>query len=476
LDARALRRAFALLPLAGAALVAPATAAATEVLYVGSDHTPGQVLQYNLPLTASSTPNFAIASNSVLAVAADGKGDLAVGQFGGHLQFFTAPLSGASTPAATFNNGAAINNGQIAFTNAGDFWAATVSNQVNAFTQPFSNASTPSASVTNAALVSTIGTAFDSAQNLYLSNAGTGTKVTCSSGEGTCSDLLVYAPPYTEAPIITPNVASTAYRKIAVSSTQLFADSVSNSPGKVDVYNLPITAASVPAFSLSTGVNLPEGLALDAAGNLYIGNLSDATVTVYTAPITSGSVPSLIYKVSTGAFAIFGIAIGGSPTPTLTPTLPPTSTSPSTPAPPNSNFTTLSTTFDSKTGAITFTESVNDPGTFSFTLTFPNGKFGVFAAKKKASCKTGQIKLKGKCRPAKVGFGSGAKTVAGPGSVSFTVTPSASATKALKSALKRKQGLSVTAMLTYQSVRGGPPVSHTQTIADKLAKGKKKKK
>jgi hypothetical protein len=279
-------------------------------LYVGNDNTPGGIMQYTLPLTASSTPNFTIASNNVVAVALDPGGNLAVGDNAAHLQFFTAPLSGASTPAAAFANGAASNNGQIAFTNAGDFWVATVSNRVNAFTHPFSNASTPSAFVTDAAMVSTIGAAFDAAQNLYISNAGIGTAITCSSGAGTCSNLLVYAPPYTGAPIITPNVASTAYRKIAVSATQLFVASVANSPGKVDVYTLPITAASVPAFSLTTGVNTPEALALDAAGNLYIGNLSDATVAVYAPPIAAGKTPSLILKVSTGAFAIFGMAVG----------------------------------------------------------------------------------------------------------------------------------------------------------------------
>jgi hypothetical protein len=473
------------LPLAGAVLVAPATAAAAQVLYVGNDNTPGQVLQYDLPLTASSVPNFAIASNNVVAVASDANGNLAVGDNAGHLQFYTTPLSGASTPAAVFNNGAASNVGQIAFTNAGDFWAATVSNRMNAFTGPFSNASTPSTFVTNGTLVAAIGTAFDSAQNLYVSNAFLGTTMTCSSGAGTCSDLLVYAPPYTGAPIITPNVTSTSYRKIAVSSTQLFAASVANSPGKIDVYNLPITVASVPAFSLTTGVNIPEALALDAVGNLYVGNLSDSTVTVYTAPITSGSVPSLIYKVSTGAFAIFGIAIGNTtvtpiptpipiPIPTPIPTSTPTPAPTPAPASPNSNFATVSGRVNTQTGAITFTESVSDPGTFSFALTFPNGKFGVFAAKKKPKCMTDQIKLKAKCRPAMVGFGFGTKAVAAPGSVSFTVTPRASATKALKSALKRKRSLSVTAMVTYQSVHGGAPVSHSQTITDKLAKGKTK--
>ncbi|TLY51941.1 MAG: hypothetical protein E6K53_05885 [Gammaproteobacteria bacterium] len=268
-------------------------AKAAQVLYVGNDNTPGTVLQYSLPLTASSTSNFGIASNNVLAVAVDASGNLAVGSLGGGLQFFTAPLSAASVPSATFPNGAASNNGGIAFTNAGDFWAATFSNQVNAFTHPFSNASTPSTFVTNAAMASTAGTAF-----------------TCSSGAGLCSNLLVYAPPYSGAPIITPNVPSAFYRKIAVTTTQLFAASVAGATGRVDAYNLPITAASVPAFSFVAGVNLPEALAVDASGNLYVGNLGNATVSVYNAPITSASVPSVVLTIGSGAFAIFGIAIG----------------------------------------------------------------------------------------------------------------------------------------------------------------------
>ncbi len=290
-------------------------------LYVGNDNTPGTVLQFNLPLTMSTTSNFGIASNNVVAVAVDANGNLAVGDNAGNLKFFTAPLSGSSTPAAAFKNGTATNNGQIRFLNTGDFWAATVSNRVNRFNAPFSNASTPAAFVTDPGMVSDIGVAIDATQNLYISNAGTGNAAACvgtsNPGGGCGSNIYVYAPPYTGPPIITPNVInfpfagnSTAYRKLAVSATQLFAASVANGAGRVDVWNLPITPASTPAFALTTGVNTPEALALDPAGNLYIGNLSDATITVYSAPITAGSVPSLIFKVSTGAFAIFGIAVG----------------------------------------------------------------------------------------------------------------------------------------------------------------------
>ena len=128
---------------------------------------------------------------------------------------------------------------------------------------------------------------------------------------------LLYAPPYTGAPVVTPNVInfpfggnSTAYRKLAVNATRLYAASVANGAGRVDVYNLPITAASTPAFTLSTGVNTPEGARARSGREPVHREPQRRDGTVYSAPITATSVPSLIFKVSTGAFAIFGIAVG----------------------------------------------------------------------------------------------------------------------------------------------------------------------
>ena len=300
------------------------TSAVTAIqhLYVGNDNAGAQVFQYTLPLTSGSTSNFTLtAGGNVVALATDANGNLAVGLLSGQLQIFPVPLSGSSTASATFSNAGASNNGQAVFTNNGDFWAANVSNRANNFAPPFTNSTTLSAFVTDAGMVSIIGAAMDPAGNLYLGNAGTGSASACvgtsQTGGGCGSNVYVYAPPYTGAPTITPNVInfpfsgnSTAYRKFAANSTRLYADSVANGSGRVDVWNLPITSSSTPAFALTTGVNTPEGVALDASGNLYIGNLSDATITVYTAPITASSVPSLIYKVSTGAFAIFGVAVG----------------------------------------------------------------------------------------------------------------------------------------------------------------------
>jgi len=267
-------------------------------LYVGNDNAAGQILQYTLPVTASSTANFGFASANNVSIGVDASGNLIAGDNAGHLTYFAAPLSASSVPTATFTNGSAVNDGQIAVTTAGDIFVPTVGAATNGFTHPFSNASTPSSTITNAGITSAIGAAFDASANLYVSNAGA------------TSNLFVFAPPYTGAPIATPGLATTSYRKIALSSTQLFATSVAGATGRVDVYALPLTAASAPAFAITTGLNLPEALAFDAAGNLYVGNLGNATITVYAPPFSASSAPAVTLTVSTGAFAIFGIAIG----------------------------------------------------------------------------------------------------------------------------------------------------------------------
>ncbi|MEA2202205.1 MAG: hypothetical protein QOI89_2801 [Solirubrobacteraceae bacterium] len=158
------------------------------------------------------------------------------------------------------------------------------------------------------------------------------------------------------------------------------------------------------------------------------------------------------------------------PTTTLPPVTPSTLiSSPSAAAAitPNNTFNPFHGTFNAKTGVITLTGAVGDPGTFSWLLTFQNGKFGVFAASS-AKCKKGFVRLKGKCRPSTIAFARGSKAVPGPGAVPFTAKPTASALKALKNALKQKKGLPVSIRLTFQSSRGGSAVSHTQSLTVRL--------
>ena len=136
---------------------------------------------------------------------------------------------------------------------------------------------------------------------------------------------------------------------------------------------------------------------------------------------------------------------------------------------PNSSFKVMGASLSLATYAITFVESVVDPGTFTWVMTFENGKFGVFAARVK-KCRSGSIRLKGKCRPARVLFARGRQTVATAGSVTFTVRPTRAGVKALKKAFKKNKGLPVTAVITYQSLRGGRPASRMQSL---IVKGRR---
>ncbi|HEY2572230.1 MAG TPA: PKD domain-containing protein [Solirubrobacteraceae bacterium] len=135
---------------------------------------------------------------------------------------------------------------------------------------------------------------------------------------------------------------------------------------------------------------------------------------------------------------------------------------------PNSVFISNPGTFNPVTGAITFKATVSDAGTFSWLSTFQNGKFGAFASASK--CRRGLIKLSGKCRPAKIVFASGSRAVAGAGTVTLTLKPSTSAVKALKNALRQKKGLPVSIVLSFQSARGGSPVSQALKLTVKLKK------
>jgi hypothetical protein len=135
----------------------------------------------------------------------------------------------------------------------------------------------------------------------------------------------------------------------------------------------------------------------------------------------------------------------------------------------NSGFAQGGASFNPTTGVITFTVSVGDPGTFSWLLTFQNGKFGVFAASV-TKCRKSFVRLNGKCRSARIVYAKGSKAVAAPGRVVFTIKPTRSALTALKNALKRKRGIPVRMTLTFQSARGGSPVTHAQTLTIKLKK------
>src|SRR6476646_4570008 len=237
----------------------------TQHLYING--ATGQAFQFALPLTGS-TPSATLSlptASDVSAVAVDTTGNVAVGAFGGSISIFKEPVTGSGSASATFKNGTSTLVDNLAFNSAGDLFATTNSNTINVFTHPLTSASTPSQVITSVNLTTGVGVALDSANNLIVSNS--------PSPAG--SNLLVYAPPYTGLPIATAAIPAASYRDMAISGTQLFVVNSNVSASKIDVYDLPITAASAPAFLIKNGLFggsvSASGVAVDSSGNLHAG-------------------------------------------------------------------------------------------------------------------------------------------------------------------------------------------------------------
>lgn len=284
----------------------PGPPAGTQHLYTNGAL--GHAVQFALPLTSSTptaTLSLATASN-VSAMAVDSAGNVALGDTGGNISIFNAPITGSASASATFKNGTSTSVENLAFNSAGDLFATTFSNSINVFTHPLTSASTPSQVITSVNLNRSVGIVLDSANNLIVSNSLPGP---------TASNLLVYAPPYTGLPIATATEPAASYRQMMISGTQLFVVASQVSQSRIDVYNLPITAGSDFAFFIRNGIfggsATGDGVAVDSSGNLYAG-LSGNTgppdmgaIRIYVPPFSSASAPN----VTTGVFGT-SLAIG----------------------------------------------------------------------------------------------------------------------------------------------------------------------
>jgi PKD repeat protein len=193
-----------------------------------------------------------------------------------------------------------------------------------------------------------------------------------------------------------------------------------------------------------------------------------ATAGVYTVTMT----PVDALTDSTGPSTSHSVTVAPPPAPTQPPASGSTTSTPPVVAAqtiaPNSAFTVTAGSFNAKTGVITLRATVADPGTFSWLATFANGKFGAFASANK--CKAGFLRLAGRCRPAKIVYARASQSFASAGAAGITLKPSSSAARALKNALKKGKALLVSGTLSFQSSRGGSPVSRPFAIAVKLKK------
>lgn len=264
------------------------TPAATQHLYVANG-SGGNLLEYASPFSASSTPvvNLKIGGN-IWGVASDSN-YVAMEDSTGFIYIFAQPLSASASPVAQFQGGA--QGGQLYFDSSGNLYTAIQGSGVLEFSPPFSNSSTPSKTIFGDA--ASFSLTMDYNSNLYVGNLG-------------MNQIDIYASPYTGSPTVVPQPGTYG---LASYATYLYGADASS--GKIDVYNLPMTAGSTPAFAISN--TDPHGLAADvSSGTLYVGDQhgggGSGSIDVYNQPLSGSSTAA--YSISSGVTEPVQVWIG----------------------------------------------------------------------------------------------------------------------------------------------------------------------
>ena len=161
--------------------------------------------------------------------------------------------------------------------------------------------------------------AFDSAANLYVSNCGTN----CGSTGG--DSVLQYAPPYSGTPVaitlagVTGSTAVIHPEGLAFdSSGKLYVANdgvlVLGPTDSVSVYTPPFTAASTVTKVYTNTVNQPGALAIDGANDLFVadltGNSGNGEVIGFTSAYSAG--PPTYGPITSGVQGPVGIALDAS--------------------------------------------------------------------------------------------------------------------------------------------------------------------
>jgi hypothetical protein len=275
----------------------------------------------------------------------------------------------------------------------------------------------------------------------------------------------------------------TQWEPAAASKPQEFA--VSKTPQEVKFTSAPPTAATVGgSYVVAAEATSTLAVVLSSATPSVCtlsGAASGSTVTFVgagTCTILANQGGDAVYEPApqeAQSFAISPVIVISSP-PAATLPPPPSGSSPTATTSAKSSFKAISATLHSPSFTITLKEQVSDPGTLSWALTFLNGTFGVFGSTAKSTgkgkCKAGFMRLSGKCRPKRVTYGRGSMSFAAAGTVTITVKPSAAAKQALKTALRKKKNMRITAVLTFKPRNGATAVTHTQLLTVKLSSAK----
>jgi hypothetical protein len=149
--------------------------------------------------------------------------------------------------------------------------------------------------------------------------------------------------------------------------------------------------------------------------------------------------------------------------------VPPPKPPPPPPPVPNSSYTITSIVVNSN-GTVTITFTPTQSGLATLVLTVPTASIAstTAVAAKRKHCKHGQVKIKGKCRPATTVTGK----VSAHGTAGVPLKLTVNVSSKVKALLKKGKTVHLTATLSYTSSLGGTATVKTLHL---VAKGKKPK-
>jgi hypothetical protein len=266
---------------------------------------PDAVLVYAPPYTGAPVATITTGIFNPVSLAVDGSGRVYVANcvtcwvtHPDTVTEYAPPFSNSSSPVTTVAIGVSHPT-KVLLNSSGDLFVAGCTQPcsgmiVNRYKAPLTDDSAP-ASTLATAWFGFVGMAMDSKDNVLVANCN----ASCS---GSAPDsLLAYAPPnYGGAPAsVTSGIPDPSSLGVDGSGHVFVGGTIACAlppcaGTQVSVYKAPYAPASTPIATVANGVSFPEGMTVDASGNLYVVNDGTQDVTEYPASFSDAS-PTMLF-------------------------------------------------------------------------------------------------------------------------------------------------------------------------------------
>ena len=266
--------------------------------------TTSNLVAFKFPIATGASPSMTLPGgsagpNGAQGIGIDGFANLYIANSASNQVLGYRPtINSSSTPAVAMTNAFMTTPEDVVFDSLGVMYVANFTGGVGSgaivtYNPPFVSSSVPQIIVTSG-INGPTGIAFDGFARIYVANK-TGANVVAYSLAG-FSHLSI--------PAFTLSSGLTGPVSVACDSAGVLyvADQTG---GAVRIYDTPNSGAT-PTFSITNGISAPRYVSVDSNGTLYVSNT--ASVTIYVQPLSAASTPAA--TLTTGINNPVGLGVG----------------------------------------------------------------------------------------------------------------------------------------------------------------------